>query len=246
MINLIASSNFSFMDKQKQQTIIQDIRAGYDNIASNYARTRAILSTDLRDALDMVSLSGKVLDAGCANARFYDYVTQKGGQYFGIDGSEKFCQMAKSAYPQAQVICGNVLEMPYENNFFDCVISSSVLHHIPGRDLQKKFLLEHKRVLKPHGQMLLRVWDLKQNNKARNRIFISNLKKFFGLSNLEYNDIIFPWKDQDGGVAMQRYFHCFGQNELIALSGEAGFKVVKTWRDGKGDNFMNIYLILEK
>ncbi|MCB0103085.1 MAG: class I SAM-dependent methyltransferase [Anaerolineales bacterium] len=48
---------------------------------------------------------------------------------------------------------GNVLEMPYEDNYFDTVLLISILEHLKPAELEQAFK-EIKRVLKPGGQIV--------------------------------------------------------------------------------------------
>ena len=66
-----------------------------------------------------------------------------------------------------------------------------------------------------------------------------------GMSKLDFRDVFLPWRNSRGGIAAQRYFHCFTKTELENLTKEAGFKIKKIWREGK-DPRTNIYIIAEK
>lgn len=48
---------------------------------------------------------------------------------------------------------GDVLNMPYEDNYFDTVLLISILEHLKPNELKQAFA-EVKRVLKPQGQMV--------------------------------------------------------------------------------------------
>jgi ubiquinone/menaquinone biosynthesis C-methylase UbiE len=48
---------------------------------------------------------------------------------------------------------GDVLKMPYQDNFFDTVLMISILEHLKPAELEQAFA-EVRRVLKPGGQMV--------------------------------------------------------------------------------------------
>lgn len=48
---------------------------------------------------------------------------------------------------------GNVMQMPYQDNFFDTVLLVSILEHLKADELKQTFV-EVRRVLKPGGQMV--------------------------------------------------------------------------------------------
>lgn len=49
------------------------------------------------------------------------------------------------------VRCGDATAMPYEDSRFDSVLSFTMMHHIPTRELQDRFFSEAYRVLRPGG-----------------------------------------------------------------------------------------------
>src|SRR3990167_8662040 len=51
---------------------------------------------------------------------------------------------------------------------------------------------------------------------------------------LPFEDIYYPWKDQEGNVTADRYVHCFTARELKNLAKSAGFKIIKIWKNGQG------------
>ena len=54
---------------------------------------------------------------------------------------------------KTQLLNGSVLQMPYENGFFDTVLLISILEHLRPQHLQQA-LAEIRRVLRPGGQMV--------------------------------------------------------------------------------------------
>jgi len=74
----------------------------------------------------------------------------------GLDLTADVCavQAAFAArHVQTELRRGNVLEMPYEGNFFDTVLLISILEHLKPQEQFKAFA-EIERVLKPGGQVI--------------------------------------------------------------------------------------------
>lgn len=185
------------------------------------------------------------MDSGCASGRFFGVLKDRKINYLGIDISERLIEIAKKQYPEAEFQVADALNLPFPENFFDKVFSVSVLHNIPSKDFQFQYLKEIKRVLKPGGLLILRVWDF-----WRRKAFFKLLSKFtflklIGMSKLDFKDVFVPWKDAAGRILVERYFHCFTKKELESLIKETGFSVKKIWRQGS-DPRTNIYLIAEK
>lgn len=74
-------------------------------------------------------------------------------------------QMLDTQEVEAELIHGNILELPYESDSFDAVVSVSVLEHIKDID---KAVSEIKRVLKPGG---ISVLSFPAKNKITNSFF---------------------------------------------------------------------------
>ncbi len=190
-------------------------------------------------------MGDNVLDSGCANARLYPVIKEKGGKYVGIDVSESLIDISKNLYPDGEFRVMNSLNMDFDDETFDKVLSVSVLHHIPSEKLRKKYLLEINRVLKRGGMVLLRVQDLISNQKYRMLILKYFFLKLIGWSKMDFGDLLIPWKDGQGNILAERYFHCFSKKELKELFKKAGFEIEKVYYDGK-DPFFNIYVIARK
>ncbi len=102
-----------------------------------------------------------VLDAGTGTARIPILLAQlrPGWQITAIDFSRSMLAIAKENVIVAgceEQICLEFVDakrLPYASGAFDGVISNSLCHHLP-RPLD--FLREVKRVLKPHGFLLIR------------------------------------------------------------------------------------------
>lgn len=81
------------------------------------------------------------------------------GMYKKIYGLDLSCDVAEVAQVFAPLGIhpdlrnGNVLEMPYQDNQFDTVLSISILEHLKPEELDRA-LREIKRVLKPGGQVV--------------------------------------------------------------------------------------------
>lgn len=105
--------------------------------------------------------SSKVLDAGTGTARIPILLCQMQSrwQVVGIDLAENMLhigwQNVEQAGLQNQIVLKllDVKQLPYQDEYFDLIISNSLIHHLPD---PLPFLLELKRVLKPNGGILIR------------------------------------------------------------------------------------------
>jgi tRNA (uracil-5-)-methyltransferase TRM9 len=233
------------MDQNYAKYLLAETRKNYDKTAEDYARTRAFVPDDLKRLGDYADSGDRILDSGCANGRFFEVLRGKEIDFYGIDFSERLIEIAKKKYPQGNFKVSDALKTSFADNYFDKVYSISVLHNIPSRRLRIQYLREMRRVMKPGGLLIMRVWDF-WRRKAGWRLFAKYaFLKLLERSRLDLFDVFVPWKDSQGKTVAQRYFHCFTERNIVNLVRETGFRVKKVWRDGK-DPRTNIYIVAEK
>lgn len=233
------------MDSDYAKYLLEKTRQDYNLIAKDYARTRAYIPEDIRKLGEQALTGERVLDSGCANGRLLEVLKIKKVDYFGTDISDRLIEIAKKDYPEAKFQTADALSLPFSADFFDKIYSISVLHNIPSKNFQLQYLKETKRVLKPGGILILRVWNFWRRKTAVRSIFKYTFLKLIKKSKLDFKDVFVPWRDSSGKILIQRYFHCFTKKELEDLVRKAGFKIKKSWCSGK-DPRTNIYLIAEK
>lgn len=97
---------------------------------------------------------GKVLDLGCGNGLFLDYIHKVPDEYIGLDISDKMIATAKELYPSHRFDKGDFnLPLPYADGEFDNVISlfGSFSHCLTPFQL----ITEINRILKTGGHFLI-------------------------------------------------------------------------------------------
>lgn len=130
----------------------------------------------------------KCLDAGCGGGRFCVALSRWGAEKVrGIDISKNAVKEAnirfkKRNLDQAKAIEASVLEIPFDNNEFDYVVSNGVIHHTP--DPVKAFG-ELVRVLKPGGKIFLSVYGTGGLKWFTNDVFRYTLCKVVNFKTLE-------------------------------------------------------------
>ncbi len=103
----------------------------------------------------------RILDLGCGTGRHLLFFSKKEFDVYGIDKSQKGLDIAKNWLDEEKLSAELTHQridqrFPYENDFFDVVISIQVIHH----NLMKKILFsvkEIERVLKPKGFIFITV-----------------------------------------------------------------------------------------
>ena len=104
--------------------------------------------------------AGKILDACCGTGRNLHWFLNEKMDVYGIDQNTASINELKAAYPlvsPTRFQSCPVEHLPFENNFFDHVISSAVLHFANSVSQFQDMLTEMVRVLKPGGTLFIRM-----------------------------------------------------------------------------------------
>jgi ubiquinone/menaquinone biosynthesis C-methylase UbiE len=99
-----------------------------------------------------------LLDIACGTGwavRYAASLTRGRGEFYGVDISSGMIKQAEAgspSYPNVHFCKSKVEKLPFENDFFDFIISSNAFHHFSNPE---KALREAHRVLKPKGRIYI-------------------------------------------------------------------------------------------
>ena len=122
------------------------------------------------------------LDLACGTGRFLKYAD------YGIDISKEMIEISKRKYPQKKISIEDAENLPYQNTFFDNVISFHLFMHL-NASCMRKILCEVNRVLKKGGYFVFDVPSEKRrkftgyrssNWHGGNQVSIKSLKRLMG------------------------------------------------------------------
>lgn len=104
---------------------------------------------------------GRVLDYGCGGGNNSVFFIDKGYETYGVDTAPSALSLIKknlqSKHLDVQLarrfstISPTNPELPFENNFFDFILSNQVLYYLPTKEYIQKVCQECARVLRPGG-----------------------------------------------------------------------------------------------
>ncbi|HEX6457285.1 MAG TPA: methyltransferase domain-containing protein [Thermoleophilaceae bacterium] len=97
----------------------------------------------------------KVLDVACGHGRIANRLAQRGADVTGLDASELFLERAREAPTDASYILGDMRELPWPDETFDCVISWFTSFGYFDDEDNRRVLAEARRVLRPCGRLLI-------------------------------------------------------------------------------------------
>lgn len=106
----------------------------------------------------------KVLDAGCGGGRNLIYFLRNGYEVYGIDPNPNAVSAVKQlsetlshTNSKENFVVSSAESLPFDDNYFDLVISSAVLHFAKSPTHFHDMLLSMWRVLKPGGYLFARL-----------------------------------------------------------------------------------------
>lgn len=183
----------------------------YETNASNFSKTRVFPWPATSKFLDSLQVNSKILDIGCGNGRNLFYRNDL--DVVGLELSEELCKIVRKK--GGKVIHGNMINLPFEDNSFDCIISIASYHHLDNNNDRTRAINEMYRVLKDDGLIYIQVWAMEQPFKSRRKF----LKR----------DELVPWKNKDGSI-LYRYYHIYpkGELELEIKKIRPEFKIMNT------------------
>jgi SAM-dependent methyltransferase len=101
----------------------------------------------------------RVLDLGCGSGRHLVYLAKHGFEVYGIDIAKHGIEIAedwlKKERLKAYLEVDDIYDkLPYNDNFFDAVISTQALYHGKIEDIQR-LIKEIERILRPEGLIFI-------------------------------------------------------------------------------------------
>ncbi|HLD60987.1 MAG TPA: class I SAM-dependent methyltransferase [Patescibacteria group bacterium] len=203
--------------------IIQKTRDDYNKIARHFASTRYDLWPELEQFKPFARDGQQILDWGCGNGRLLLLLKDHNFHYYGVDQSKELLKIAEKKYAPlvkkgiAKFYCTAHKEKNFAANFFDLAFMIASFHHLPDQKSRLKLLKKTFTELKLGGHLVMTVWNL-ESDWAKEKI-----KKDW--KQMGDNDFLIPWKNPEGKIEAERYYHHFNEEELKGLLTEAGFTI---------------------
>jgi SAM-dependent methyltransferase len=129
----------------------------WNEIFSEKGKVFTELHPEIERVADLLEKKGskRVLDLGCGTGRHLIYLSKKGFEVYGLDASPKALEIAEKWLSEENEKAELQLhrmehEFPYDNDFFDAIISIQVIHHNLIEDIIYT-VSEIERILKPSG-----------------------------------------------------------------------------------------------
>lgn len=125
---------------------------GYNKISRIYDVSRAANAETVEKLVRLLHASSEsmLLDLGCGTGNYTAALQQVTQSVLGIDMSIGMIKQARAKFPELQLVCGDVTNIPFDSETFDGAFTIQVLHHVKKKDT---FLREAHRVLRKDGYL---------------------------------------------------------------------------------------------
>jgi ubiquinone/menaquinone biosynthesis C-methylase UbiE len=121
------------------------------NWDSPAGRKRAQRRADYLISLGGFKRSEKILELGCGTGVFTEKIfSATGAQIIAVDISPELLAQAEKKIKQVTFQAANAMQLCFENESFDAVYGSSILHHLEMEQSAREIL----RILKKKGRMV--------------------------------------------------------------------------------------------
>ena len=92
----------------------------------------------------------RVLEVGCGPGEAAEQIAARGAEVIAVDISPRMVELARGRGVDARL--GDVQELPFDDESFDCALAAWMLYHVPEPD---RALAELARVLRPGGRLVV-------------------------------------------------------------------------------------------
>jgi len=96
----------------------------------------------------------RVLDVGCGEGRVGRLLAERGHRVWGLDSSDLLATAARDAGGYEEVVCGDAVALPWEDDSFDLALAFMTLMDMPG---PLDAIRELARVLRPAGWLCMAI-----------------------------------------------------------------------------------------
>ncbi|KGM94434.1 methyltransferase domain-containing protein [Clostridium botulinum] len=115
-----------------------------------------------------------ILEIGVGTGNLSSKFLDNNFDIIGIDQSRKMLSVAKQKYPKLKVRLGEFLKIPYDNKYFDVIVSTYAFHHL-NQEEKVIAIEEMLRVLKDNG--IIVIGDLMFKSKDDEKDILHELSK---------------------------------------------------------------------
>ena len=113
----------------------------------------SVVANEFKDYLN--SKNKRILEVGCSTGNVArEIIDMDNNSYYGVDISKEYIDIASKSSTKGNFFHMDARKLDFDNEFFDIVMLSSVLHHVDN-NVGKNCFKEIHRVLKNDGVVII-------------------------------------------------------------------------------------------
>ena len=262
------------MDRQTQRKLGELNRDFYEHNAASFEAKRERPWQGWTRIVDHLEhraspLPLRVLDVGCGNARFGEFLAgrwDRGLDYVGIDNCTALLRSARARFAStttepapctthARFITADLMAGPLSDIIersglppFDVCSAFGLLHHIPGSKQRRALVEAIALATRPGGLLALSFWQFDAHERFRRRFREDRASsRPAGLCAADFGDgdHLIAWGAEDA----VRYCHAARPDEIadhVADLQQLGFAVAADFESDGTERTLNRYLLFER
>lgn len=168
--------------------------------------------------------AAKILDVGCATGDLTAGFKERGAQVVGLERCAQSCQEAKSKLSKVFLADIENFDIPYPQEYFDCILYADVLEHLVD---PLAILKKHREYLKSDGFVIAS---------------IPNVRYYKLIIRLVCAGV---WDYMNSGILDRTHLRFFTLTNIKELFLEAGYEIIALNRNqvaSNGSKFLNFIL----
>lgn len=251
-LRMVTRKPCSHMNQTTQHRLIKLNQRFYDKVAPQFDQKRQYPWEGWQKGVPQLKKLNQthgaidVLDLGCGNARFADFLNQNdiNHQYLGLDANHYLVQQAKQKGANVHQV--NLFKKPLThhltNKRFHLIVAFGLLHHLPSFTARHNVNQQAVSLLKQNGCYIISLWQFHRYKRFQEKMVNWDSNSNIDPSQLEEHDYLLNWQGNNQKV---RYCHSFSDPEIARLKHLTPAKCIDHYQaDGK--NNYNHYLVFEK
>ena len=184
-------------------------------VESKVVQSGCTITHHYQIALDYIQSDMKVLDLACGNGFGTRILAGKASEVYGLDNDNEIILKAQNdegRIPNSRFILGDVLNIPFEGESFDCVVAFEILEHVDPDTL----LEEITRILKKDA---LAIISTPQNSLGHIPLTPAHIQEFSGATLREiiskYLSIVDFIGIKQGAISIKGQGEEIGSNSFV-------------------------------
>jgi tRNA (uracil-5-)-methyltransferase TRM9 len=240
--------------KPKTKELLKQINSRfYQTYAQEFAKTRNYAWESWEKLLTYIKNDDPVyvLDIGCGNGRFLEFLLENKvgvNGYTGLDESRELLSLVEQIEAlgvtvdtqKVNLIDTRLTEIPLGRQEYQLIACFGLMHHIPNFEDRLAILADAATYLAENGVMITSFWQFGQFDRFAKKIIPWNSLALDQtmVDDLEPTDFLLDWQ---GNLTVPRYCHHFSDEEVDRYVAQLGLPVAADLRgDGKVQGYNRI------